>query len=86
MELDNDVLDILACPATKQPVSVADSSLIDRLNEAVERGELKNVIDVVVSERMEGGLLRLDRKVLYPVRENIPVLLSDEGIPVEPFL
>lgn len=86
MEIDNEVLSILACPATKQPVSVADSSLIEKLNEAVGRGELKTVADGVVSEPMEGGLLRSDRKILYPVRDNIPVLLSDEGILVENYI
>jgi uncharacterized protein YbaR (Trm112 family) len=36
-----------------------------------------------VSEKLDGGLLRADRKILYPVREDIPVMLIEEGIPVE---
>jgi uncharacterized protein YbaR (Trm112 family) len=27
--------------------------------------------------------LRADKKILYPIREDIPVMLIEEGIPVE---
>jgi uncharacterized protein YbaR (Trm112 family) len=35
-----------------------------------------------VTEPLSGGLIRADRHVLYPVRENIPVMLIEEGIPL----
>jgi uncharacterized protein YbaR (Trm112 family) len=35
-----------------------------------------------VTEQIEGGLLRADGKVLYPVRSHIPVMLIDEAIPL----
>jgi len=28
-------------------------------------------------------LIRADRKILYPIRDNIPVMLIEEGIPLE---
>jgi uncharacterized protein len=36
-----------------------------------------------VTEPLDGGLVRADQKILYPIRENIPVMLIDEGIPLE---
>jgi len=36
-----------------------------------------------VSEKLDGGLIRADRKILYPIREDIPVMLIEEGIPIE---
>jgi uncharacterized protein len=36
-----------------------------------------------VAENLDGGLLRADKKILYPVREDIPVMLIEEGIPLE---
>ena len=31
---------------------------------------------------IDGGLLREDGRILYPVREGIPILLIEEGLPV----
>jgi len=83
MTIDNDLLAILCCPETKQPVSLADPSLIKKLNEAVARGGLQNKGRKPVMEPLDGGLIRADRKILYPIRENIPVMLIEEGIPLE---
>lgn len=83
MTIDNDLLAILCCPESKQPVSLADPSLIKKLNEAVARGGLQNKGRKPVMEPLDGGLIRADRKILYPIRENIPVMLIEEGIPLE---
>ncbi len=83
MSFDKDLLAILCCPETKQPVSLADPTLVRRLNEAVTDGTLRNKATKLVSEQLDGGLLRADQKILYPIRENIPVMLIDEGIPLE---
>jgi uncharacterized protein YbaR (Trm112 family) len=83
VNIDKDLLAILCCPDTKQDVSLADTALIAKLNEAVSRGQLKNKANKPVSEPLDGGLVRSDRKILYPIREDIPVMLIEEGIPLE---
>ena len=83
MNIDNELLAILCCPETKQEVARADDTLINLLNERIRRGELKNKAGQPVNERLDGGLLRADKKILYPVREDIPIMLIDEGIPLE---
>ncbi len=83
MIIDKDLLAILCCPETKQPVIMADPSLVKKLNEAVACGGLKNKGKKPVSEQLDGGLIRADQKILYPIRENIPVMLIEEGIPLE---
>jgi uncharacterized protein YbaR (Trm112 family) len=82
VNLDKDLLAILCCPDTKQAVVLADEGLIQKLNGAIERGVLKNKAEKPVTERLDGGLVRSDQQILYPVRENIPVMLIDEGIPL----
>lgn len=82
VNLDKDLLAILCCPDTKQAVVLADDGLIQKLNGAIDRGVLKNKAEKPVTEKLDGGLIRSDRKILYPVRENIPVMLIDEGIPL----
>ncbi|WHZ23616.1 MAG: Trm112 family protein [Nitrospira sp.] len=83
VNLDKDLLAILCCPETKQPVVLADDLVIQKVNGAIDRGELKNKAQKPVTEKLDGGLIRSDNKILYPVREDIPVMLIDEGIPLE---
>lgn len=83
VNVDKDLIAILCCPETKQAVSLADEALIERLNEAIGRGELRNKAKKQVTERLDGGLLRADKKVLYPIREDIPVMLIEEAIPLD---
>src|ERR1041385_1993889 len=83
VNIDKDLLAILCCPDTKQDVSLADEALIAKLNESVRRGQLKNKANKPVTEPLDGGLIRGDRKILYPIREDIPVLLIEEGIPLD---
>ncbi|MCG3777567.1 MAG: hypothetical protein JW388_0261 [Nitrospira sp.] len=81
--IDKDLLAILCCPDTKQDVSLADAALIATLNEGVSRGQLKNKANKPVTEPLDGGLIRSDRTMLYPIRQNIPVMLIEEGIPLQ---
>ena len=80
--IDPDLLKILCCPETHQPIAVAEPSLIEKLNQQIAAGELKNRGGQPVKEKIEGGLVREDRKFAYPIRENIPIMLIDEAIPL----
>lgn len=83
VNLDKDLLAILCCPETKQAVHLADETLIGKLNEAIKQGRLKNKAQKPITESLDGGLIRADRRILYPIREDIPVMLIDEGIPLD---
>ncbi len=83
VNLDKDLVAILCCPETKQAVVLADELLIQKVNGAIDRGQLKNKGQQPVTEKLDGGLIRSDNKILYPVREDIPVMLIDEGIPLD---
>ena len=43
---------------------------------------MKNRVGQPVKEKIDGGLVREDKKFLYPIRGNIPVMLVDEAIPL----
>ena len=80
--VDQELLDILVCPETKQPVRVADAATLERLNAAIAAGTVKNRGDQPVSEPVQEGLVREDGLLLYPVRDDIPIMLIDEAIPL----
>ena len=78
--IDKDLLKILACPETHQPLTEAEASVVEAVNARIAAGDCTNVGGAKVEQAVDGGLVREDGKVLYPVRESIPVLLVDEGI------
>jgi uncharacterized protein len=80
--VDQELLDILVCPETKQPIRVADAELLARLNDAIRGGTVQNRGGQVVSEVVVEGLVREDGKYLYPIRDDIPIMLIDEAIPL----
>jgi uncharacterized protein YbaR (Trm112 family) len=80
--IDAELLKIMCCPETRQELRLAEPAVIEKLNGQVAAGALKNRAGQPVQEKIEGGLIRADGKVLYPIRRNIPVMLVDEGIPL----
>ncbi len=82
-DIDADLLAILCCPETKQVVSRLDPSTVQRLNQRIEKGEKKTKGGHPVTEKIDGGLLRMDKKVAYPIRDQIPIMLIEEGILID---
>ncbi len=86
MPLDEALLEILCCPETKQAVTILDAASLDVLNRRIVNGEVRNTGGNPVKEPLDGGLIRHDGKVAYPVREMIPIMLVEEGIPTDGIL
>lgn len=80
--IDKDLLQILACPETHQPLEEAGSDLIQRINAQIAAGRARNKAGASVKDPIEAGLVRQDGTIVYPIRDGIPVLLIDEGLVV----
>lgn len=78
--LDAQLLEILVCPETRQPLTVADADTLARVNAAVTAGSLTSRSGQSVSAEMTSGLVRQDGALMYPVRDDIPIMLVDEAI------
>ena len=80
--IDAELLKIMCCPETHQPIAPAEPELIEKLNRQIASGQVKNRAGQPVNEQIDGGLVREDRKFLYPIRKDIPIMLIDEAIPL----
>lgn len=81
--VDPELLKILVCPEDKTPVALADEALVAKINAAIQAGSLKNRGGEPVQARIDGGLVREDKAYLYPIRDDIPIMLIDEAIPLD---
>jgi uncharacterized protein len=82
MPVDRELLSILVCPETRQPVRLAGADQLEALNRRIRAGELRNRGGDPVKEPIQEGLVREDGKVLYPVDDGIPVMLVEQSIPL----
>ena len=80
--IDAELLKILCCPETHQGLRVAEPALVGNLNQQIAAGGLKNRAGQPVKEKIDSGLVRADGKCVYPIRQDIPVMLVDEAIPL----
>ena len=78
--VDPELLAILRCPESLQPVRLVDDSLVQRLLQQARQGTLKNLQGSKVEADFEAILVREDGKRAYLVRDGIPVMLIDEAV------
>ena len=80
MPVSQELLEILVCPETQQPVAPASDEVLRKLAAAVANGSVRNRGGRRLEEAPGAGLLREDGRVLYPVEDDIPVMLIEESI------
>ncbi len=82
--IDDELLSLLACPETKKNLVLIDEDLVRRINDKIASGQVLTRMKGKVTEPIEGGLMREgDATSVYPVRNNIPVLLVEELIEIK---
>ena len=80
MSVNPELLEILVCPETKQPVALASEDVLERINQKIRAGELRNRGGEVVLEEIREALIREDGRILYRIDDGIPVMLIEESI------
>jgi uncharacterized protein YbaR (Trm112 family) len=78
--LADHLLAILRCPQSRTKLRVAEPDVIARLNRAIAARTLTNVVGERLERSLDGGLIREAGDLLYPIFDQIPMLLPDEAI------
>ena len=78
--VDPELLAILRCPESLQPLRLAEDSELQRLLSQARQGTLQNLAGSKVEADFEALLVREDGKRAYLVRDGIPVMLIDEAV------
>ena len=81
--IDEKLAQILVCPENRTALTLADEELVSKLNRAIAVGKVKDRLGRTVETQLKEGLVREDGLLLYPIVDDIPVMLVDEAIPLE---
>ena len=78
--MDRKLLDLLACPATRQPLALLESAGLKALNRAISGDGLRRIDGTPQREVLREALVTRDRALAYRIDDGIPVLLVEEGM------
>jgi uncharacterized protein YbaR (Trm112 family) len=77
---DPKLISLLRCPIDGSELAFAQSGTIRLLNEAIQRGELRDLGDQKLTLALQAGLVAVGGTRLYPIRNNIPSLIATDAI------
>ena len=80
MPIDGKLLEILCCPVSKTPLTRLTASRLKKLNTWISEGSVLAVTGDAVGQTLREALITEDSKVIYPVIDEIPILLEERGI------
>lgn len=83
MAVNSELLEILCCPETRVDLQVMTPEQIAKVNAQIEKGGVKYKDGNVVDKPLQEGLITVDKKTIYRVDDDIPIMLIDMGIATE---
>ena len=78
--IDQRFLTMLRCPIDGTQLANADAQQVSKLNALIAAGNLRDRGDQKIQTPIDGALMTVDEKHIYPIRNEIPTLIADEAI------
>jgi uncharacterized protein YbaR (Trm112 family) len=78
--IDAKLIDILRCPKNRTRLKLAPVETVAKVNRAIEAGAAVNLAGERLEKLIDAGLVPEAGDILYPVVDQIPVMLADEAI------
>jgi len=81
--VDKKLLALLRCPVTKQPLRRLTAAQLQKLNDAIATGRIKQQNGRPVNTPLEDALLTEGGRTIYKIVDDIPVMVEAESIAVQ---
>ena len=81
--MDPNLLNIICCPVTKGKLSIATPEQLALINAEIANSTLKKLNGSIAEKPQSKALINATKTLLYPVEEDIPILLESEAVNVK---
>ena len=81
--MDRKLLDIVCCPVTRSSLELLPERELAALNQLIGEKRIKNREDAIVDAPLTEALVTRSGKLIYPVRDGIPLLLEEQAMPLQ---
>lgn len=78
--MDPKLLDIICCPVFREKLSFVTPKELQVINTAIESKTIKKLGGSVAKDIVTNALINSSKTLLYPIEDDIPVLLDDAAI------
>jgi len=80
--MNRQLLDLLVCPKHKKKLELAEPQIIHAINDKIKTKECHDIAGNLVEEPLEEALFQAQAKLLYAIRDDIPILIYEQAIDV----
>ena len=81
--MDPNLLNIICCPVTREKLSTATPKQLALINAEIANSTLKKLDGSIAEKPQSKALINATKTLLYPIEEDIPILLENEAIEVK---
>ena len=78
--MDPNLLNIICCPVTREKLSIATTKQLEFINAEIANSTLKKLDGSIAEKPQSKALINATKTLLYPIEEDIPILLENEAI------
>jgi uncharacterized protein YbaR (Trm112 family) len=78
--MDPNLLNIICCPVTREKFSTATPKQLALINAEIANNTLTKLDGSIAENPQSKALINATKTLLYPIEEDIPILLENEAI------
>jgi uncharacterized protein YbaR (Trm112 family) len=67
---------------SRSPLELLSDRELAQLNQAISARRIKNRDDAIVEQPLQQALVTRTAKLVYPIRDGVPILLEDQAMPL----